>query len=105
MVKNLTKQSSLYITEGIIPKKIKTNPRVGIKNGIDKLWNFKIRDLIFIIFIYYSGSMEPFYQEFFPNQDEVIRITITVSITPKTIIPMIDGTSIFNIFKQWIKNR
>ena len=39
---NLTKQSSLYITEGIIPKKIKSNPRVGIKNGIDKLWNFKI---------------------------------------------------------------
>lgn len=39
---NLTKQSTLYITEGIIPKKIKVNPRVGIKNGIDKLWNFKI---------------------------------------------------------------
>ena len=40
---NLTKQSSLYITEGIDPKKIKSNPRIGIKNGIDKLWNFKIQ--------------------------------------------------------------
>ena len=39
---NLTKQSSLFITEGINPKKIKSNPRVGIKNGLDKLWNFKI---------------------------------------------------------------
>lgn len=41
---NLTKQSSLYITEGIKPKKIKSNPRIGIKNGIDKLWNFKIQN-------------------------------------------------------------
>ena len=39
---NLTKQTSLYITEGIIPTKIKSGPRVGIKNGIDKKWNFKI---------------------------------------------------------------
>lgn len=38
----LTKKSSLYITEGIKPKKIKSNPRVGIKNGVDKMWNFKI---------------------------------------------------------------
>jgi len=42
---NLTKQSSLYITEGVKPGKIKSNPRVGIKNGIDKLWNFKIVDI------------------------------------------------------------
>lgn len=41
---NLTKQSSLYITEGIKPTKIKSNSRVGIKKGIDKLWNFKIED-------------------------------------------------------------
>jgi DNA-3-methyladenine glycosylase len=39
---NLTKQSSLYITEGVIPTKIKSNPRVGIKNGVDRMWNFKI---------------------------------------------------------------
>lgn len=41
---NLTKQSSLYITEGLKPKKIKSNPRIGIKYGIDKLWNFKIQN-------------------------------------------------------------
>lgn len=41
---NLTKQSSLYITDGIKPKKIKSNPRIGIKNGIDKLWNFRIQN-------------------------------------------------------------
>ncbi|MFB5630710.1 MAG: DNA-3-methyladenine glycosylase [Nitrosopumilaceae archaeon] len=40
---NLTKQSSLYITEGFVPKKIKAGPRIGIKNGIDKKWNFKIK--------------------------------------------------------------
>jgi DNA-3-methyladenine glycosylase len=39
---NLTKQSSLFITEGVKPTKVKSNPRVGIKNGIDKMWNFKI---------------------------------------------------------------
>ncbi len=40
---NLTKQSSLYITEGFVPKKITMGPRIGIKNGIDKNWNFKIK--------------------------------------------------------------
>jgi len=40
---SLTKQSSLYITEGVKPTKIKSNPRIGIKNGIDKMWNFKIK--------------------------------------------------------------
>ena len=39
---DLTKQSSLYITEGVKTTKIKSNPRVGIKKGIDKMWNFKI---------------------------------------------------------------
>ena len=39
---NLTKFSSLYITEGVKSSKIKSNPRIGIKNGIDKLWNFKM---------------------------------------------------------------
>jgi 3-methyladenine DNA glycosylase Mpg len=39
---NLVKLSSLFITEGIKTSKILSNPRIGIKNGIDKLWNFKI---------------------------------------------------------------
>lgn len=39
---NLTKQSGLFITEGIKPKKIKSNSRIGIKNGLDRLWNFKM---------------------------------------------------------------
>ena len=41
---NLSKKTELYITEGITSKeKILSNHRVGIKNGIDKLWNFKIK--------------------------------------------------------------
>ena len=40
---NLTKQSSLYITEGVKSTKIKSNPRVGIRNGVDKMWNFKMK--------------------------------------------------------------
>ena len=40
---DLSKKSELFITEGIEPKKkILSNKRVGIKNGTDKLWNFKI---------------------------------------------------------------
>jgi len=39
---DLSKKSELYITEGIDPKKIFSGKRVGIKNGADKLWNFKI---------------------------------------------------------------
>ena len=40
---DLTKQSSLYITEGVNATKIKSNPRVGIKKAVDKMWNFKIK--------------------------------------------------------------
>ena len=40
---DLTKQSSLYITEGVNVTKIKSNPRVGIKKAVDKMWNFKIK--------------------------------------------------------------
>jgi len=40
---DLAKISSLYITKGYERKKIIANPRVGIKNGNDKLWNFKIQ--------------------------------------------------------------
>ena len=40
---DLTKKSELYITEGIQnSKKIIASPRIGIKEGNDKLWNFKI---------------------------------------------------------------
>ena len=42
--KDLTKKSTLYITEGIDKsKKISASPRIGIKNATDKLWNFKIK--------------------------------------------------------------
>jgi len=40
---DLTKKSKLYITEGIVPKKITTSPRVGISKAVDKLWNFKMK--------------------------------------------------------------
>ena len=40
---DLTKKSSLFITEGIRkPRKILKSPRVGIREATDKLWNFKI---------------------------------------------------------------
>jgi DNA-3-methyladenine glycosylase len=40
---DLTKNSKLFITEGIKKsKKISTRPRIGIKEATDKLWNFKI---------------------------------------------------------------
>jgi len=39
---DLTKDSKLYIEEGIKPKKIYESPRIGIKKASDKLWNFKI---------------------------------------------------------------
>ena len=39
---DLTKDSRLFITEGIKPGKISASPRIGIKDATDKLWNFKI---------------------------------------------------------------
>ncbi len=40
---DLSKKNELYITEGLDSrKKIFADKRIGIKNGIDKLWNFKI---------------------------------------------------------------
>ena len=39
---NLTKKSSIYISEGIIPKKIKKSSRIGITKATDKKWNFSI---------------------------------------------------------------
>jgi DNA-3-methyladenine glycosylase len=40
---DLTKKSDLFITEGIKPTKITASPRIGIKEGTEKLWNFKIK--------------------------------------------------------------
>jgi DNA-3-methyladenine glycosylase len=39
---DLTKNSKLYISEGLNPKKIIVSPRIGIKEATDKMWNFKI---------------------------------------------------------------
>lgn len=41
---DLTKRSSLYVTEGLKIKKseILSGPRIGIKKANDKMWNFKI---------------------------------------------------------------
>ncbi len=40
---DLSKKTELYITDGSnIKEKIFSSKRVGIKNGVDKLWNFKI---------------------------------------------------------------
>lgn len=38
---DLTKNSKLYITEGVNARKIIASPRVGIREATDKLWNFK----------------------------------------------------------------
>ena len=40
---DLTKNSSLFIIDGEKPAKIIAKPRIGIKIGIDKLWNFSCK--------------------------------------------------------------
>ena len=40
---DLTKKSSLFIIDGEKPNKIIAKPRVGIKIGVDKLWNFSYK--------------------------------------------------------------
>jgi DNA-3-methyladenine glycosylase len=40
---DLTKDSKLFIIEGIKPNKILASSRIGIKEATDKLWNFKIK--------------------------------------------------------------
>ena len=40
--KDMTKESSIYIKDGIKPKKIKVGPRIGISKGLEKMWNFSI---------------------------------------------------------------
>ena len=39
---DLTKKSSIYISEGITAMNIKKLPRIGISKAIDKEWNFSI---------------------------------------------------------------
>ena len=39
---DLTNSKSLYITEGIDVSKIISGPRIGIRVGLDKKWNFRI---------------------------------------------------------------
>ena len=39
---DLTEKSKLYIEDGLYIKKIKKSTRVGIKNGKEMLWNFKL---------------------------------------------------------------
>ena len=40
---DLTKNSTLFISDGIKPTKILTKSRIGIKVGIDKPWNFSFQ--------------------------------------------------------------
>ena len=40
---DLTKNSSLFIIDGKKPAKIIAKPRIGIKIGVDKLWNFSYK--------------------------------------------------------------
>ena len=39
---DLTKKSKIYISDGIKPTKVNASTRIGIRNAMDKLWNFKI---------------------------------------------------------------
>ena len=39
---DLTKKTSIYISDGIIPRKIKRSQRIGISKAVDKKWNFSI---------------------------------------------------------------
>jgi len=40
---DLTRNSTLFISDGIKPTKILDKPRIGIKVGIDKPWNFSFK--------------------------------------------------------------
>ena len=40
---DLTKNPSLFIADGKKPTKIIVKPRIGIKIGVDKLWNFSYK--------------------------------------------------------------
>jgi len=40
---DLTKNLSLFVIDGKKPTKIMAKPRIGIKTGTNKLWNFSYR--------------------------------------------------------------
>ena len=40
---DLTRNSTLFISDGIKPTKILAKSRIGIKVGIDKQWNFSFK--------------------------------------------------------------
>ena len=40
---DLTKDSDLFIMDGVLSTKILAKPRIGIKVGTDKLWNFSFK--------------------------------------------------------------
>jgi len=40
---DLTKNSPVFITDGIRPKKILKKSRIGITKGTEKLWNFSFQ--------------------------------------------------------------
>ena len=43
---DLTKNTSLFIVDGKKPSKIIAKPRIGIKEGTDKLWNFSVKNYL-----------------------------------------------------------
>ena len=43
---DLTNSKSLFILDGKKPTKIIAKPRIGIKEGTDKLWNFSVKNYL-----------------------------------------------------------
>ena len=43
---DLTRNTSLFIVDGEKPTKIIAKPRIGIKEGTDKLWNFSVKNYL-----------------------------------------------------------
>ncbi len=41
---DLTKDSKLHISEGIIPEEVIASPRIGITKATERLWNFKMQN-------------------------------------------------------------
>ena len=72
---DLTKKSSIYISKGITPKKIKKLPRVGISKAIDKEWNFSINPKDYLQVRRFVSHFHP--RECGPNG--VIRLTHVMS--------------------------
>lgn len=45
---DLVRSSKLYITEGVTPDRIIASPRIGIRLGVDKKWNFRTSHRLFV---------------------------------------------------------